>query len=107
MTQFCSTFNVIFISLKWNKQVFYKLCVIIVDNKDEGSFPDEGKSVLRDEEYPDLSLFSVHKALAVTMSSSDAHPLLAAVADVLSWITVVQTSGISSFLFGSYIGTKT
>lgn len=89
MTQSSSTFNIIFLSLKWSKQEFYKLGVIIVDNKDEGSFPEktgEWKSVLRDDEYPDLSLFPVHKALAATMNSSDAYPLLATVANISSCV---------------------
>lgn len=91
---------------------------MVVDNKDEGIFPEttsKWKRIIRDGEFPDLTPFSVHKASVATTSSSDAHPLLAAVANTTPAQLQVfgpgsnfsQTSGFSSFLSGSYSGSKT
>jgi len=104
--------------------MFHGLCVITVDNKDEGSFLETtsywkfitanstDRTLLK---ISDSAPPSVHKALVGTMNSSDAHPLLHAVAnctpaqlEVLGpGSTISQPSGFAPFLSGPYSGTKT
>lgn len=84
----------------------YNLCVIIIDSKDEGDFLETTslwKSIVRDDEFPHLTPFSLHEALVAATKSSGARPSLAAVANTPPaqlqifgpGSTLGQTSGFS------------